>query len=95
MATFRDIRPRELEWDGDNPKEVMTSYTTIFPTCKIGFRIMNGTTDKLILVDFTGNKNYPIESVEAGKKKAQELYNEYCEQILENAFFEWGSITKN
>lgn len=78
---------KKIEWCGDNPKGILTSYTTIFGDNKIGFRIMNCADGKLRLIDFSNDKEeHVVVSVEDGKKKAQELFDKYCMDILHNIY---------
>lgn len=94
MPKYLDLRPQEIKWEGDDPKGVMTSYTRIFNKVEIGFRIMTGA-DGLTLVDFTRGDHHKIYTVDEGKQKAQELFNQYCDEIMKNAFSCYGSITQS
>ena len=78
---------KKIEWCGADPKRIMTSYTTIFGNNQIGFRIMNCADGKLRLIDFSNDKEeHVIVSVEDEKRKAQELFDKYCMDILHNIY---------
>lgn len=79
---------RQIKWDGNDPKRILTSYTNVFGNNQIGFRIMNCADGSLNLIDFTNNemKIYIIKSVEEGKEMAQSLFDSYCDEILRNIY---------
>lgn len=80
-------RFKKLEWSGNDPKGIMTSYTTVFQNNQIGFRIMNCADGKLRLIDFANDmEKHIVNSVEDGKRKAQELFDKYCMEILHNIY---------
>lgn len=93
MATYKDLRPREIEWAGDDPKEMMTSYTNVIGNTYIGFRIMYAGGGKLKLKDFHGGSTYDADSIDEAKQTAQSLFEAYCEEITKNIFTIMGSIT--
>lgn len=79
---------KQIEWNGTDPKIMLTSYTKVFGNNQIGFRIMNCADGNLRLMDFTNSemKSYIVKSVEAGKEMAQSLFDSYCDEILRNIY---------
>ncbi len=82
----KDMKFKKIEWIGNDPHGMMTSYTKVFGYKQIGFRIMNCADGLLRLVDNTTDdmKMYVIHSVEEGKEKAQALFEQYCNEIIRN-----------
>ena len=48
---------------------------------------MNCADGKLRLIDFTNdNEKHIVNSVEDGKRRAQEIFDKYCMEILHNIY---------
>lgn len=64
----------------------MSSCTKVFDYNHIIFKIMYDANGVLKLIDNTSDdmKIYVIHSVEEGKEKAQEIFEQYCNEIMKN-----------
>lgn len=80
------IKWKQIVWDGNNPHGVMTSYTPLFDNRNIRFRIMYNGNGELMLMDFQATRKtcHIINTVDDGKKLAQQLYENYCDEIFNN-----------
>lgn len=78
---------KKIKWsENDEPRCVMSSSTKVFDYNRIIFRIMYDADGILKLIDNTPDdmEIYVIHSVEEGKEKAQEIFEQYCDEIMKN-----------
>ena len=82
-----NIGYKMIKWsESDDPRCVIASYTKVFEHNHIAFRIMYDADGVLKLIDNTTDdiEMYVINSIEEGKEKAQEIFEKYCNEIMEN-----------